>query len=413
MNVEVIAVGTELLLGQIANTNGQFISQRLALMGYNCYFHTVVGDNEERLLSVIENAVKRADILLFTGGLGPTKDDITKEVIAEYLNCKLVYDEPSLQSILDYYKKVNRIPAENNKKQALVIEGSEAFFNDNGMAPGMAKQVDGKTYILLPGPPTEMKPMFQKVEDYFIKNIETDGKIYSRVLKFFGIGESQLEAELADIITNQTNPTVAPLAAEGEVTLRLTAKAESQEEAMSLIDRTESTIKAIVGDYLYGYDQDTLDAKVFSLLKKAQLTIASAESLTGGLFGNTLTAHTGASSVYKGGVICYQNEIKEHILHVPQTVLTNEGAVSAACAEQLARNVRKLFCSQIGISFTGVAGPSELEGKSVGTVYVGISIEGKGEKVIPLQLAGTREQIKMRSAKHGFSELIRLLKFNE
>lgn len=409
MNVEVIAVGTELLLGQIANTNGQFISQRLALMGYNCYFHSVVGDNEERLLSVIENATKRADVLLFTGGLGPTKDDLTKEVVAKHINCKLTYDEPSLQSILDYYKKVNRVPAENNKKQALVFEGSEVFFNENGMAPGMAKHAHGKTYILLPGPPKEMKPMFQQVEDYFMRTVETDGKIYSRVLKFFGIGESQLEAELADIINNQTNPTVAPLAAEGEVTLRVTAKHEDKEEAESLIDNTENAIKAIAGEYLYGYDKETLDSKVISLLQKEKLTIASAESLTGGLFGDTLTTHSGVSSIYQGGVICYQNEIKAELLHVSKSVLANDGAVSAVCAEQLARNVRELFHSKIGISFTGVAGPGELEGKPVGTVYIGICIEGKGEKVISLQLAGTREQIKMRSVKHGLSELIRML----
>lgn len=409
MNVEVIAVGTELLLGQIANTNGQFISQHLASMGYNCYFHTVVGDNEERLLSVIENATKRADILLFTGGLGPTGDDITKEVVAKYTNCKLVYDDPSLQSILAYYKKVKRVPSDNNKKQALVLEGGAVFFNENGMAPGMAKYIDGKTYILLPGPPKEMKPMFQKVEEYLLHAIETDGKIYSRVLKFFGIGESQLEAELSEILRNQTNPTIAPLAAEGEVTLRITAKHKEEEEALRLIDEAETAIKAIVGEYLYGYDQETLSTKAISLLKKKQLTIASAESLTGGLFGDMLTAHSGVSAVYQGGVICYQNEIKAEVLKVSKALLETDGAVSEGCARQLAQNVRELCNSQVGISFTGVAGPDELEGKPAGTVYVGLSIEGKGEHVISLQLAGSREQIRMRAVKSGLSELIHLL----
>lgn len=409
MNVEVIAVGTELLLGQIANTNGQFISQHLASMGYNCYFHTVVGDNEERLLSVIENATKRADILLFTGGLGPTGDDITKEVVAKYTNCKLVYDDPSLQSILEYYKKVKRVPSDNNKKQALVLEGGTVFFNENGMAPGMAKYIDGKTYILLPGPPKEMKPMFQKVEEYLLHAIETDGKIYSRVLKFFGIGESQLEAELSEILRNQTNPTIAPLASEGEVTLRITAKHKEEEEALRLIDEAETAIKAIVGEYLYGYDQETLSTKAISLLKKKQLTIASAESLTGGLFGDMLTAHSGVSAVYQGGVICYQNEIKTEVLKVSKELLKTDGAVSEECARQLAQNVRELCNSQVGISFTGVAGPDELEGKPAGTVYVGLSIEGKGEHVITLQLAGSREQIRMRAVKSGLSELIHLL----
>jgi nicotinamide-nucleotide amidase len=409
MNVEIIAVGTELLLGQIVNTNAQYISKQLATLGYNCYYHTVVGDNKSRLHDAISTASKRADILLFTGGLGPTEDDLTKETVADFCKAKLVYHEESLRSIENFFKVTNREVTENNKKQALVLQDATVFENHHGMAPGMAKEVNGTVFILLPGPPKELIPMFEQVQEYLMKTYTTDGYLRSRTLRFFGIGEAALETALLDLIQQQTNPTIAPLAADGEVTIRLTAKYEIEKEAICLLDEMEQKIRERVGVHLYGYDEETLASKVIGLLHKRQYTIASAESLTGGLFGDSITAYSGVSSIYKGGVICYTNDIKERILHVPKDVLIQDGAVSETCAAYLARHIREQFDSAIGISFTGIAGPTSVEGKPVGTVFIGISMEDKEEKVYAFNIAGTREQIKMRSVKHGLYHILRLL----
>jgi nicotinamide-nucleotide amidase len=409
MNVEIIAVGTELLLGQIANTNAQYISKELAMLGYNCYYHTVVGDNKSRLHDAISTASKRADILIFTGGLGPTEDDVTKEVVADFCEAELICHEESLRAIENFFKVTNREVTENNKKQALVLQDATVFENHHGMAPGMAKEVNGKLFILLPGPPKELIPMFSEVQSYLMKAYVTDGYLRSKVLRFFGIGEAALETALIDFIQQQTNPTIAPLAGDGEVTVRLTAKHEIEEEAIGLLDNMDQKIRERIGAYLYGYDEDTLASKVIDLLQQRQYTVASAESLTGGLFGDSITVYPGVSSVYNGGVICYTNDIKERLLHVPKEVLARDGAISEACAAYLAKHVREQLGATIGISFTGIAGPTEVEGKPVGTVFIGISMKDKEEKVYAFNLAGTREQIKMRSVKHGLYRLLQLL----
>ncbi|MBE2929678.1 competence/damage-inducible protein A [Anoxybacillus flavithermus] len=409
MKAEIIAVGSELLLGQIANTNAQFLSQQLAEIGIDVYYHTVVGDNPQRLTHAIEVAKQRSNLIIFTGGLGPTKDDLTKETIAKMLNKSLVLDEEAWQSICDYFSKTNRPMSPNNRKQALVLEGSHVLKNEHGMAPGMALVVDHVTYMLLPGPPKEMQPMFMKYgRPFLLQKRHVREKIVSRVLRFFHIGESQLETEIEDLIDAQTNPTIAPLASDGEVTLRLTAKHEREEEAKRMIDEVEENILARVRPYFYGYNDETLFSKLLATLKEKDKTLAVAESLTGGLFLKEMTALPTASSVIAGGVVCYTNEIKENVLHVPKEILQTEGAVSGRCAQLLAENVRKLCRSDIGISFTGVAGPDDLEGKPVGTVWIGIATE-RGTKTFAFTLSGNRQAIRMRTAKYGCYYLLQLL----
>lgn len=410
MNAEIIAVGTELLLGQIANTNAQFISKELADLGINVYYHTVVGDNSSRLKSAIAIAESRSNLIIFTGGLGPTKDDLTKETIAAHLGKNLVYDSESLKSIESYFEKTNRHMTENNRKQAMVIEGSHVLPNDHGMAPGMAIVMDKRIYILLPGPPSEMQPMMAHYGyDYLASKLTDREKIVSRVLRFFGIGEAALETEIEDLIEQQTNPTIAPLAGDGEVTLRLTAKHSSFSEAERLLDLTEAQIRLRVGQFLYGYDESSLLEEAMKLLKQHGLTIAVAESLTGGMFQQQITTVSGASKVLKGGVVCYTNEVKRNILNVSEEIIQRDGVVSEACAAELARNVAELLNAKIGISFTGVAGPDEQEGKPVGTVFIGLHHEGRPTIVKQLRLSGNRDSIRNRTVKFGFHLLIQNL----
>jgi nicotinamide-nucleotide amidase len=410
MNAEIIAVGSELLLGQIVNTNARFLSQQLADLGVNVFYHTVVGDNSNRLKEALTIAEGRSNIIVLTGGLGPTKDDLTKETIAQHLNTNLTMDLKALESIEQFFSQTNRVMTENNKKQALVLHECEVLPNDHGMAPGMLYKKDQKIYILLPGPPKEMEPMFLLYGRHALLNqLESNEKIISRVLRFFGIGEATLETEIEDLIDNQTNPTIAPLASDGEVTLRLTAKHQDEAETIRLIDETEMKICARVGQYLYGYNDTSIMKEAFSLLKKKGFSIACAESLTGGKFQEQFTTIPGAGNLLKGGVVCYTNEAKTTILQVKTETIEQHGAVSEACAIELAKNVAIILNSNIGISFTGVAGPGELEGKSVGTVFIGIYIKGKDPIVEKLTLGGSREAIRSRSVKYGCYYLIKHL----
>ncbi|QFT88936.1 Putative competence-damage inducible protein [Bacillus sp. THAF10] len=407
---EIIAVGSELLLGQICNTNAQFLSKQLAELGIDVYYHTVVGDNPKRLREAILTAQNRSNLLIFTGGLGPTKDDLTKETIADALGKKLTMDDDALTDIQAYFKKVNRSMSENNKKQALVLDGSTILPNTTGMAPGMALLDSDITYMLLPGPPKELQPMFlQFARDYLLERLGMKEQIVSKVLRFYGIGESQLEADIEDLIDKQTNPTIAPLAGDHEVTLRLTAKHQSLAEANRLIDLTESEIRNRVGEYLFGYDEDTIYSVLFQNIKESQYTLASAESLTGGLFAEKMTSFPGASNVIKGALVCYTNDVKENVLGVSKETLEQEGAVSRKCALEMAESVKTMMKTDIGVSFTGVAGPEKLDNQPVGTVFIGIALPNKETIVHKLQLAGSRESIKHRTAKSGCHLLLKEL----
>jgi nicotinamide-nucleotide amidase len=412
MNIrtEIIAVGSELLLGQIVNSNAQFLSKQLAELGMNVYYHTVVGDNPLRLEQAIKIAQDRSNVIIFTGGLGPTKDDLTKETISKALGKDLVFDQDALDSIEQYFVQTKRIMSENNKKQALVLDGSFILKNDNGMAPGMALDVDQTIYMLLPGPPSEMKPMFENYgREYFQNQLGFQEKIISRVLRYFGIGESQLETDIQDLIDQQINPTIAPLAAEGEVTLRLTAKHVDEEVANQLLNELEQKINERVGEFFYGYEQTTLVQELKKLLLEKQKTIAAAESLTGGMFSEQITALEGASQLLKGSIVCYTNEMKAQILNVSKQTLDEYGAVSEQCAKEMADQIRKLSNSDIGISFTGVAGPQPHEGQPVGTVFIGISLKDKETLLYRFHFAGTRKGIRVRSVKYGCHYLVKLL----
>lgn len=414
MNAEIIAVGSELLLGQIVNTNARFLSQQLAGLGIDVYFHTVVGDNPDRLKSAIDIAESRSDMIIFTGGLGPTKDDLTKETIARHLGTELVMDEQALESIELFFKRTNRVMTENNRKQALILRGSQVLPNDHGMAPGMIFQSGGggRLYMLLPGPPKEMEPMFLQYGGPALAALGGSGEqIVSRVLRFFGIGEAALETEVLDLIDAQSNPTIAPLAGDGEVTLRLTAKHKDVAAAQAMLDDVEAKISARVGEFLYGYDNTSLLEELTNVLKERGLTITAAESLTGGLFQEEITSISGASSVFKGGVVCYSNEIKEKVVRVRPETLAAYGAVSEECARELAENAARIFGADIGISFTGVAGPDESEGKPVGTVYIGISLPGRPAAIVEkLRLGGTRKANRSRTVKFGCYYLLKYLK---
>ena len=410
MNAEIIAVGSELLLGQIVNTNARFLSSQLADMGINVFYHTVVGDNSARLRKIIEIAESRSNMIIFTGGLGPTKDDLTKDTIAAHLNKKLVLDERALAQIEEYFNRVGRSMSDNNRKQALIIEGAEVLQNDHGMAPGMAISHQQHLYMLFPGPPKEMEPMFLTYAKPFIMDkLPLQERILSRVLRFFDIGESQLETEIEDLIDAQTNPTIAPLAGDGEVTLRITAKHQLIEEATRLIDNIEREILSRVGEHFYGYDDTSLMEELTKLLKEKKLTISVAESLTGGMFQKEFTAIPGAGSLLMGGVVCYTPEVKQKVLHVKNETISKHGVVSAECAKELAENVANLMDSDIGISFTGVAGPDELEGKPVGTVFIGIKVNGKSTVVEKLNLGGNRTNNRIRSVKYGCYFLLKEL----
>lgn len=411
VSAEIIAVGSELLLGQIVNTNARFLSQQLAGLGINVFFHTVVGDNADRLKAAIEMAEKRSKIIIFTGGLGPTKDDLTKETIAKHLGKELIINNEGLESIEVYFKRTNRAMTENNRKQALVLKGSHILPNDQGMAPGMVMEANDHIYMLLPGPPKEMEPMFLQYGSKVLSSQEgTNEKIVSRVLCFFGIGEAALETEIVDLIDGQRNPTIAPLASDGEVTLRLTAKHLSEKTAQSMLDDVEHAINKRVGKFFYGYGNTSLLEELTKCLKERKLMIAAAESLTGGMFQQELTSISGASSVIKGGVVCYATEIKHQILQVKQETIEKHGVVSEECAREMAENVARLFSTDIGISFTGVAGPEELEGKSVGTVYIGIAIQGRPTVVKRINLGGLREANRIQSVKFGCYYLLQYLK---
>jgi nicotinamide-nucleotide amidase len=411
MNAEIISVGSELLLGQIVNTNAAFLSQELAFLGVNVFYQTTVGDNHKRLTSALELAKSRSDLIILTGGLGPTKDDLTKEAVAELAGKPLVHHEESLKSIEDYFKKRNRSMSDNNRKQALVIEGSYVLRNHFGMAPGMVAIVEGSHFVLLPGPPKEMRPMFlNELLPYLSRKMDNSEPITSRVLRFFDIGESQLETDLLDLIEAQTNPTIAPLANEGEVTLRLTVKHANQDEQKRLLDETEKLITKRVGQYLYGYDETSLMEQLFLHLQKKRCTIATAESLTGGKFSGMLTSYPGSSSVFRGGVVSYATDVKQNVLGVPESVISKYGVISKQCAVEMARCAKEQYDADIAISFTGVAGPGLQENKEPGTVFIGIAGLTADPIHYELNLAGGREAVRDRAIKYGCFYLLNELK---
>jgi len=386
MNAEILCVGTELLLGDTVNTNAAYIARELAACGIGCYCQTVVGDNPQRLRQSLEQALARADIVITTGGLGPTYDDLTKETVAAYFGREMEIHQPSLDQLKDFYTRINREMTPNNIKQAEMPEGAVVFHNDRGTAPGLAVEGDGKLVILMPGPPREMTAMFQKqVRPFLLQRSKTT--LVSHNIHLFGIGESNLAHELRGYMESHQNPTIAPYAKEGEVLLRVTAGAETAEEANRLTQPVLREICDKFPQYIYGVDCDTLENALVCALKEKGRTVAVAESCTGGLIAKRITDISGASAVFGCGVCTYSNEMKTRLLGVSADTLKAHGAVSEPTAREMALGVRALGSADIGVSITGIAGPDGgTEEKPVGLVYVGISTQS-GDTVTELKLS--------------------------
>lgn len=410
MKAEIIAVGTEILTGQITNTNAQFLSEEFAKLGIDVFFQTAVGDNEERLLSIIDLASKRSDLVILCGGLGPTEDDLTKQTLAKYLGRNLVFDEQASKRLNEFFATRPQFTrTANNERQAQLIEGSTPLQNRTGLAVGGVIEVDGVTYVVLPGPPSELKPM---VWDYLVPLLSSDHKqLYSRVLRFFGIGESQLVTVLSDLIDNQTDPTIAPYAKIGEVTLRLSTKADDIESAKEKLDQLEQkilskkTLNSIpLENLLYGYGDDNSMARVvFDLLKKKHKTITAAESLTAGLFQSSIADFSGSSSVFNGGFVTYSIEEKSKMLQIPLEKLQEHGVVSHFTAEKMAEQSRKLTDADFGIGLTGVAGPDSLEGHPAGTVFIGIATREKVHSIRVLIGGRRRSDVRHIACLYAFN----------
>ena len=409
MKAEIIAVGTEILTGQIVNTNAQFLSEKLAEIGVDVYFQTAVGDNEARLMSLLEIASSRSSLVILTGGLGPTEDDLTKQTLAKFLGKALVFD-PQAQEKLDHFfaQRPDYARTPNNERQAQIVEGATPLPNDTGLAVGGLLEADGVTYVVLPGPPSELKPM---VLNQLLPKLMTGAKLYSRVLRFFGIGESQLVTILADLIDQQTDPTLAPYAKTGEVTLRLSTKAVSQEKADQALDILENqildrqTFEGIsLREICYGYGEEaSLASVVVEELKKRQKSITAAESLTAGLFQATLADFSGVSAIFNGGFVTYSLEEKSKMLDISEQELKKNGVVSEFTAEKMAEQARLKTQSDYGVSLTGVAGPDSLEGHPAGTVFIGLA-HAKGTEVIKANIAGrSRADVRQIAVMHAFN----------
>lgn len=410
MKAEIVAVGTEILTGQIVNTNAQFLAEKLAELGIDVYFQTAVGDNEERLLAVLDLARKRSDLVILSGGLGPTDDDLTKQTLAKFLQRELVID-PAAKAKLDQFfagrPASSRTP--NNERQALILAGSQPLPNPRGLAVGSLLTVDGVTYVLLPGPPSELKAMF---EQEVKPRLASDSQLYSRVLRFFGIGESRLVTILDDLIKNQTDPTLAPYAKLGEVTLRLSTKAKSYEEADQRFTRLEQDIlsREDLATACYGYGEaNSLAQTLVDLLKSQGKTITVAESLTAGLVQATLAQTAGLSQVFAGGLVTYSREQKASLLDIPLEDLHQHGVVSAFTAEKMAEQVRLTIGADFGLSLTGVAGPDTLENQPVGRVFIGLATADQ-TRVIQLDLGQRhREDIRQLAVLHALDLVRRTL----
>ena len=377
MKVEIITVGTEILLGDILNTNCRYLSRELAAMGIEMYYQITVGDNEERLLKTLEESLNRSDIVICTGGLGPTEDDITKEVCAKYFGYELELHKSSLDAMIERFKHMNRVPTKNNEKQAYFPKEAYILKNDNGTAPGCIMEKEGKMIVVLPGPPKEMESMFENYVKPYLSKL-TDDVIESEVLRIIGVGESKVENDILDIIDSQTNPTIATYAKGYECTLRITAKAKSVEEAKELIKPMSDEMKRRFGQSLYATGETSIEEVVAKMLVENNLKIAVAESCTGGMVSASLINYPGISSVFMEGCVTYSNEAKMKSLGVKKETLDVYGAVSPECAKEMASGVAARYNTNVGIATTGIAGPGGgTDEKPVGLVYFGIYINGK------------------------------------
>lgn len=394
MTVEIICVGTELLLGNIVNTNAAYLAEKCAGLGLSCYFQSVVGDNAERLTQVLTCAVDRSDIVILSGGLGPTEDDLTKEVAAKVCGRELKVDDHSMERIAEYFAARDITPTENNWKQAMIPEGAIVLDNDNGTAPGVIMETDAARVILLPGPPNELIPMFEEKVAPYLDEL-TPGVICSQTVKICGVGESKAETMVKDLIDSQNNPTIATYAKTGEVHIRVTASAEDKKAAMKLIKPVVKELKARFGYDVYSTEEDsTLEKAVVELLVANKLTVTCAESCTGGMLSARLINVAGVSDCYKAGFITYSNKSKRKLLGVKRPTLDKYGAVSAQTAEEMAKGAALAAKSDVAVAITGIAGPDGgSKEKPVGLVYIACNVKGK-ITVEKFQFKGNRAKVR-------------------
>lgn len=375
MKAEIIAVGTEILMGQVVNSNATFISEELASLGIEVYHHSVVGDNPQRLTQQLAHAESRSELIVLCGGLGPTTDDLTKDVVADFVGQTLVEDPAGKAALEDFFTKAHREMTPNNLRQVLVFKDGVSLPNEVGLAIGIFYETDsGKYYLLLPGPPSELKPMFlHQAKPLLAERFQQDEVLTSRVLRFYGIGESKLVTELADLIDGQTNPTIAPYAKPNEVTIRLTAKAVDEKAAAILLNPIEEKILARVGEFFYGYgEENSLENVVVQALLQQNVTLTAAESLTAGLFQATIGNIDGVSAVFPGGFVTYGAATKERFLGVSPELIAAHGTVSQECAEAMAVAAREKAGTDQAVSFTGVAG-APFEGQPTGTCWIALA----------------------------------------
>ena len=411
MIIEFISVGTEILLGNITNTNARYLAEECAVLGLTNYYQVTVGDNEGRLSDAIRTALNRSDIVLLSGGLGPTEDDITRETTAKVLGREMTEAPEIHEQIQVYFEKMGaKKPSSNNWRQAMVIDGAQIVENHNGTAPGMIVPVgESKYIILMPGPPEELKMMFEESIAPFLASLNHQ-VICSKTVKICGMGESRVAAAVADLISSQTNPTIATYAKGGEVHLRVTARGSDAKAARKSIKPIVKELKKRFGDKVYTTrESETLEQHVVGLLKRKKMTVATAESRTGGLVASTLINVPGASEVFNEGYITYSNESKQKILGVKKKTLKKDGAVSAACAEEMAKGAAKAADAQAAISVTGIAGPDGgTEEKPVGLVYIGCYIDGE-VWVESYHMNGNRQKVREISVKKALDILRRHL----
>ncbi len=406
MTAEIISVGTELLLGQIVDTNASFLARTLADCGINLYFKTVVGDNTGRLASVIRLALSRSELVILGGGLGPTRDDLTKETVADVLGIRLVNDDEAETRLRGFFSQRGiRLP-EANLKQALVFEGGEVFQNANGTAPGVAVEKDGKWIVCLPGPPNELIPMVRDSLAPLLRRLTgpDDGILVSRTIKLAGIGESLVAERLSHLMDN-SDPTLAPYAKGGEVHLRITTRATDEAEALPRLDGMDRQISGKLGDHIFGRDEETLESAVLELCRWSGFSLAGAESCTGGEISRRLTSIPGSSDVFTGCAVTYANDAKTNLLGVRAETLSANGAVSEETAREMALGATKLFSADIAYATTGIAGPGGgTEEKQVGLVYMAVAGPW-GVSVSKARFRGGRETIRAHASQNTLYSL--------
>ena len=404
-SAEILCVGTELLLGDIINTNASYISRRLAALGIPVYRQAVVGDNPERMRQAVAESFSRSDCLILSGGLGPTCDDITKEMVAEYLGLELELNEEALERMKSYFSSTGRNMTKNNEKQAMAPRGARVLQNDWGTAPGFVIEQGEKTAILLPGPPIELEPMWrERVEPYLFER--SDSVIVSKNIYILGMGESAVEEKLHDMMTELTNPTVAPYAGNGECRVRVSARAKDAQTASMMCDELIEEIKRTeVGEFIYGIDVDSMENALVQKLREKGMTVACAESCTGGLIAKRITDLAGCSDVFLGGCVTYAVDAKVKLIGVSRETVEKYGVVSAETAREMARGVRLALGADVGIATTGIAGPGGgTPEQPVGTVYIAVSTSaGEKAKLLTLSPKRSREFIRICAATNAMS----------